>query len=318
MGRAILVPGADYRSLNLGCVTPSGSNPITSISITGPSSVFVSATFIAKLTPTFTTERGVIWSITSGSQWASIDSNGTLTGVPEISNKSVTIRCTSSSNSAVYAEKTITLTTDALVYYDYITSDGTDFIIMPGLNNIWNATVTARLKHGGANTYMFMCFYASDSTQARLAAYNNASNKVSAYTGTGGTYNVADVNTNVLYRYVWNLGTSGANDSSFYLYNDATDAVIGSKTSVRITMSGLVWIFRYGVGAAGSTPSADTTVLTPSGAKFYGMTVVDSNNNILAEYKPCLYNGVAGIYDTVSQVFRSGHLGTGGLSVGND
>lgn len=318
MGVAFIVPNADYRANNLGTVTPTTTVELEGLVVTGPSSVYVSAKFTALFVPTFTTQRNITWSITSGSQWANIDSNGTITGVPDISNKSVTIRCTSTDNPQIYAEKTITMTTETLVYYDYLTGDGTDFVIMPGLANLWNATVIVRLMHGSVNTYCFQCFYASDSTQARLAAYNNASNKVSAYTGTGGAYNIVD-KTNIKYRYVWNLGSSGDSNSSFYLYNDATGAQLGSKDNVRITMSGKVYIFRYGVGPASTDiPEGLATSLTPSGARFYGMTVVNSNNETLADYKPCLYNGVAGIYDTVSQVFRGGYFGLGGLSVGND
>lgn len=317
MGVAFVVPNADYRSNNIGTVTPTDTVSLTGLVITGPSSVYVSAKFTVLFVPTFTTQRNVTWSIVSGSEYASITSAGIITGIPSIANVPITIRCASVDNPQIYAEKTITMTTEALVFYDYLTGDGTDFVVMPGLSDVWNATVTTRIAHGGVNTYSFICFYANDSTQARIAAYNNASNKVSAYVGTSGTYNIVD-KSNIIYRYVWNLGTSGANDSSFYLYNDSTDAVLGSKTSVRITMSGKVWIFRYGTGPAGDVQEGLEPSLTPAGAKFYGMTVVDSGNNTLANYRPCLYNGIAGIYDTISQVFRGGYIGTGGLSVAND
>lgn len=319
MGMAIVVPGADYRNNNIGTVTPTEQIALQGIIVTGPASVFVTARFNAMLVPTFTTQRGVSWSITAGSQYASIDSTGTITGVPDVANAPVTIRCTSTADPSIYGEKNILITTSSLVYFDYLTGDGTDFVLMPGLSNIWNATVTVRLVHGGVNTYAFQCFYANDSTQARMAAYVNGSNNVSAYVGTLSTYNIA-AKQNIIYRYVWNCGTPGNTDSTFYLYNDTTEALIGSKTSgMRVTMSGKVWIFRYGVGEPGTDiPEGLSPVLTPAGAKFYGMTVVNSDNETLADYRPALYNGVAGVYDTVSQIFRGGYMATGGLSVGND
>lgn len=319
MGMAIVVPGADYRNENLGTVTPTNQIALQGIIVTGPASVFVTAQFNAMLVPTFTTQRVVSWSITAGSQYASIDSTGKVTGVPNIANQPVTIRCTSTDDPSIYGEKNILITTSSLVFYDYLTGDGTDFVLMPGLSDIWNATVTVRLTHGGVNTYAFQCFYANDSTQARIAAYVNGSNYVSAYVGTLNTYNIA-TKQNIIYRYVWNCGSIGQSDATFYLYNDTTGTILGSKTSgMRLTMSGKVWIFRYGTGAAGQDiPEGLEPVLTPSGAKFYGMTVVNSNNETIAEYRPALYNGVAGVYDTVSQVFRGGYMETGGLSVGFD
>ena len=318
MGKAFLVPGADFSSENLGVVTLTETKPLESITIIGPSIVNVTAKFRASLTPVFTTQRAVTWSVVSGSSYAEISQDGTLVGFPGSGQQSITIRCTSNANSSIYADKTIALTVYEVVYKDYITTDGTDFVVMPGLGDIWNATVTVRLTLGGPETYSFQCCYASNSTQAKISSYNNSSNKASAYIGTGGHPNYV-TKTNIIYRYVWNLGTSGGTDSSFYLYDDSNNTVLGSNDGIRITMSGLVWIFQWGYGASSQTlPTVEATALTPAGAKFYGLTVVDGSNNVLAEYKPCTYDGMPGIYDTVSGIFRGGYFNTGGITAGND
>lgn len=317
MGVAIIVPGADFRANNLGQVTPGRTLPLESIAIEGVSSAYITAKYTAVLTPTFTSQRSVSWSIVSGSQYATIDNSGNLAVKPNVSGNSVTIRCTSTQNSSIYAEKTIQVISTSVSYFDWLVSDGTDFVIMPGLAVQRSGKVVVRTKHTGANTYTWMCQYAANSTQARIAAYNNGSNKVSAYVGNAGPKNYTNKDNSILYRYEWNLGVS--NNGSFYLYNDATDAELGSQTGANIEMSGLVWIFRYGVGASSLDVPADLDVsLTPNGAKFYGMVVYDANNEKIAEYKPAIYDGVAGVYDTISGIFRGGYKGTGGLSCGND
>ena len=244
MGHAFIVPGADYRSSNLGTVTPSETLALQGIVITGPSVAYVEQQYNALLVPTFTTQRAVTWSITSGSQYASIDSNGKITVVPNLSSTSITIRCTSNVDSSIYAEKTISVSSTSLEYFDYIVSDGSDFIIMPGIEPQRTGKVVLRTMLTGPNTYTFSCWYASTSTQASMSAYNNSSNLVSARVGAAGYMNFVARDTSIIYRYEWNLGLDST--GSFYLYNDATDTVLGSRTGTNIMMSGVVQIFRHG------------------------------------------------------------------------
>ena len=317
MGIAILVPGADFRSNNLGQVTPARSLPLQGITIEGVSSAYITAQYYAVLNPTFTTQRNVLWSIVSGSQYATITSSGILAVKPNVSGENVTIRCTSIENPNIYAEKVVQVISSGVAYFDWIMSDGTDFVVMPGLAVQRTGKVVVRTKHTGANTYTFMCQYASGSSQARIAAYNNGSNKVSAYVGDAGPKNYTNKDNDIIYRYEWNLGIN--NDGSFNLYNDATDQVLGTQTGAKIEMSGLVYVFRYGVGASSQdVPSGLEPSLTPNGAKFYDVRVYDANNVLLAYYRPAVYGGVAGIHDTISGVFRGGYKATGGLTCGND
>lgn len=317
MGVAIVVPGADFRANNVGSVTPTRTLALEAVAVIGPATAFVSAQYVAAFVPTFTTQRAVVWSISSGAAYATIDNNGLLTVRPGVSGETVTIRCTSAVDANIYAEKSIQVTSVELAYYDWITSDGTDFIVMPGLPGKTSGRVIVRCSHTGANTYVFMCMFSSNSSQASLGAYNNGSNKVSAIVGNAGFVNYVNKVSDVIYRYEWDLGLSST--GAFHLYDDATSQLLGSRASANIEMSGLVYIFRYGVGASSESLPADTNPsLTPVGAKFYGMVVYDNENNKLAEYKPAVYNGTPGIYDTVSGIFRGGHSGSDGLTCGND
>lgn len=124
MGIAIIVPNVSFAGNNIGKVTLSsdgggseggggGSDVIdvTAITINGPSTVNTksnTATYSVAYTPSNTTQKGVKWSIESGSDYASIaQNNGTLT-VKKTG--SVTIKATSTHNPSITATKTISVT----------------------------------------------------------------------------------------------------------------------------------------------------------------------------------------------------------------
>lgn len=114
MGIALIVPDISFADENLGKVTLTGNIPITGLSITGPDSAIGAAdaaTFVPAFTPINTTQRGVQWSVVSGSNYASIDnSTGALSILSGASGAPVTIRVTSLDNNTIFAEKTISVT----------------------------------------------------------------------------------------------------------------------------------------------------------------------------------------------------------------
>lgn len=117
MGIAIIAKGADFGSKNIGQVTPVNIVELSSLSIVGPDSVNNSAQFEVGYSPSNTTQRGVTWSIKSGSQYATIDANtGELTTLPGADGNSVTIKVTSKAKPSVSATKTVTTTTTTTVY----------------------------------------------------------------------------------------------------------------------------------------------------------------------------------------------------------
>lgn len=86
---------------------------LTSLSITGSSSVSNAsneAQFGVTYSPSNTTQRGVSWSIVSGSDYVAITQNGLLTVKNGASSNTVKIRATSKVNTSIFADKSVTVT----------------------------------------------------------------------------------------------------------------------------------------------------------------------------------------------------------------
>lgn len=109
-GIAIIIKGADFSQNNLGKVNFLENIPVESISILGQSVLSEkTAQYTISALPEGTSQTEVIWSITSGSEYAKIDENGKLTVIQTVESATVTIKAVSLYNSSVYAEKQITL-----------------------------------------------------------------------------------------------------------------------------------------------------------------------------------------------------------------
>lgn len=99
--------------------------PLQSLAITGPASVTVSGQYGVTYTPGNTTETGVVWSIQSGNEYATIDQSGVVTALDGAEGDSVTIRATSSHDPSIYADKTITVTGSQVYNLTNYDTDGT-------------------------------------------------------------------------------------------------------------------------------------------------------------------------------------------------
>lgn len=120
MGLAIIIPGVDFSTANLGKVTLSENFPVTGISIIGDSSVIGTSdatTYTVEYTPAVTDQIGVTWSIDSGSEYASISSSGVLSVLSGADGDSVTIKAVSNYDSSVLATKTIVVTYGSRLNY---------------------------------------------------------------------------------------------------------------------------------------------------------------------------------------------------------
>lgn len=108
MGIALIIPDISFAESNIGRVIPVTPEPLESLEISGPDTISYPNTtgqYIVTYTPPNTAERGVVWSIVTGDEIATIDNNGLLT----ISGGgTIKIRATSQYNQSIYAEKTIT------------------------------------------------------------------------------------------------------------------------------------------------------------------------------------------------------------------
>lgn len=121
MGIAIIAKGADFSNKNIGVITPSSNVPLVSIAIVGPATVKgTEADFSVTYDPANTSQRGVLWSITAGGTYATINENtGKLTVLPGASAASVTIKAESRYNDNVVATKTVAVTHHVEVVMDF-------------------------------------------------------------------------------------------------------------------------------------------------------------------------------------------------------
>ena len=113
MGIAIIIPDADFSAKNLGQVTITTESELTTITVTGNITVSgETATYGVVYNPGVpSAKKGVVYSIASGSQYASIDaSTGVLTILSGASASAVTVKATSTYNNAIFGILDITVT----------------------------------------------------------------------------------------------------------------------------------------------------------------------------------------------------------------
>lgn len=106
MGKAIIINDVNFASANLGRVTLVEEwVPLESLSITPVTGVIVNShQMVVVYNPVNTTEVGVIWRITAGQQYASIDANtGLLTVNEGVTEEDVTVEVESTVDSSIKA-----------------------------------------------------------------------------------------------------------------------------------------------------------------------------------------------------------------------
>lgn len=121
MGLAIIVPNVSFGDANLGKVTLSGNVPIRGLYINLEDSYAGTAVDLkCSYLPANTTQRNVVWSIESGSEYAFV-SGSVLTILEGADSDEVVVKCTSVSNPSIYAEKTISVTYQSagIVWHDF-------------------------------------------------------------------------------------------------------------------------------------------------------------------------------------------------------
>ena len=110
MGKAIIIKGADFSQV----AVASNTIPVTGLAITGASGsqtqrqVQLSVSY----TPADTTQLGVVWSVVSGN--ATISSSGLLTYNGSAGTATVVVKATSSKNSSVFAQATVSFALPAI------------------------------------------------------------------------------------------------------------------------------------------------------------------------------------------------------------
>lgn len=204
----ILASTLDISSLELGLM--SGPNdlpihvPITSLSVTSNSSTLYvgeSLQMSAELLPITASNKAVDWSVADGTETASVNTAGLLTG---ISAGTVTVKATATDGSEVYGTKTITITvlapTSILVTEIQVASNGNLSSIVTGQTigmsanvipaNASNKVVTWTVVNGTGKASI-------DSSTGVLTAGNSGSVTVIA-TATDGSNTLGTINLTII------------------------------------------------------------------------------------------------------------------------
>lgn len=112
MGVAIIIPNIRFGN-EYGKVTLTGDTRLKSLEILAENSYTApSVQLRVRFNPLDTTHRGIIWSVTEGGEYATIDQDGLLAIDSSASNAEVTVKAASSDNLGLYTTKTITVTYD--------------------------------------------------------------------------------------------------------------------------------------------------------------------------------------------------------------
>ena len=130
MGIAVIIPNVNYQDANLGKVTLQQGVPLRSMTIVGPDEITEPTLFNVNFFPANTSQRGVAWSIVSGSSYASINAEtGELTPIVGAAVNDVVVRATSTADNTIYAEKSIVVSFGmAYIERTGLVSDGTAYI----------------------------------------------------------------------------------------------------------------------------------------------------------------------------------------------
>lgn len=143
-GIVLMIPDVDYSQNNIGQVTILQDIDVESISITGPSVVEeATAQFGVSYTPAATSQVGVDWSLDSGSEYATISSNGLLTLTQPVSESvNIVIRATSIFDPTVYETKTVRLSSGAAIPVSVTYINGSRKATQNGVNTGYSNMAT--------------------------------------------------------------------------------------------------------------------------------------------------------------------------------
>lgn len=283
MGKAIIIPDLDFSNAGFGRVTI----PVllTGLSINGNDSyIGSSAQLTVTYTPSNTSQRNVNWSIVSGSQYANINSqNGFLSILVGARNSAVVVRATSTDNSSIYAEKTITVTysDSSVTLLEWIYTGRNNYVDTGvKLNNDYNYEIKAEFTNGINSD----AFFVRDTSEF-CARYFSGLNY-----GAGATKTIQISGTDV---YTIRFGTP-ADSSKIEVVANETIVSEWTRTSAETTNN----VKLYCATINGSKNSANP-------AKIYYFKVFDNtdNNNLVLSLVPVRRNGTPCFMDEVSGNF---------------
>lgn len=305
MGLAIIVPNTSFGDTNLGKVTLSGSVPIKGLYINLEGS-YTGAKVDLKCSylPANTTQRDVVWSIESGGEYASI-SGSVLTILQGAVNNEVAIRCTSASNSSIYATKTIHVTYQAsgdLVILEgrAIVTDGIAYI------NITKDFTGEKRFNLVASTFDIDVLYNTTSTNMRCLF---GGFKKGTQAGGYGVF----------------IRPNSYNSVIRVVNTDTNNSYIGQRIKIKNNL-GTVTIGENDIVTETLTPASQPTCIGDlylgcynnngniemfaNDVQIYGLKFSTLASGEICDLVPCIYRGTVGMYNKTTQEVMLPETGT--------
>lgn len=270
-------------------------------------------------TPASTTQRGVSWSIISGSQYATINPiSGHLVATEDADESTVIVRATSTENPLIYGEATLLVSAAGRVtYFDWIKSDDHAYIVVPGFQQ-FGGKITAEFTYGDiGNTYPWASLNSQTQDFQRLGAYRRGDGKAGILLGSQflSLYGDNVVATDI-YRMEYEPSASESVNCTSSIY--INDIFWKNKGEVKAWLNGDFIFLALGSNTAGpGTPI--TGINNYSNGKFRYFKVEDGDGNVLVELRPAKDpDGNPALYDKANGIYYYNSNSVGTLSVGND
>ena len=306
MGKAIIISGADFSAAGIGLVTPTEYRELLSITLEEGATVGNRVTIDVTYNPNNATFKELIWSIESGSEYATI-SNGVLTVLQGADNSPVTVKAVSAHDESIYDTITVYVTRDTTNDYDaeveYLETDG-NAVIDTGVNtdnttqfdinmHIPSASVESIMPFGARKSFSPLVtveFVVAKDVSRWYYRYNNAT----PYLGFGSTSEVGDY-------HISNL--TAANKVDF------------NGKSITSTSG----IFDTGINFHLFAVKDNEGVYRGkcSGVRYYSAKIY-SNGTLMRDYIPVRKNGVGMLFDKVSGTLFGNANSEGAFTYGND
>ena len=259
----------------------SSSVPVTSVSISGSSSVDVgdSITLGASVYPSSATDRSVTWSIDSGSSYVSIDDNGTSCTVTGVRAGTATIRCEANDGSGEYDTQRITVSSPSYTCYLYYDpnggSGGPDDDSYTGTSTS-SHKFTVSSEEPTRSGYTFLGW--STSSSASSATYTAGDTISVTYNGSKTLYAVWQENKQTYYAKLYYNANGGSGAPSTQSDSIYASSASGSKSftisSTKPTRSGydfLGWSTSSSASSASYQPGGSISVSYGSSKTLYAV-----------------------------------------------
>lgn len=309
MGKAIIISGADFSVVGMGQVTPTEYRELLSITLDEGETVGNNVTINVVYNPYNATYKELIWSIDSGSEYATI-SNGVLTVLKGANENTVTVKATSFYDNTIYDTIDVLVTYDDTNDYDavveYIETDGTAYIDT-GVNTSSNTRfdIECYLPVQPTNGSIFPF-------GARLVNEVNCLEFLRAKNTSLWSYRFGNNSPNTPFG-------SAATDGDLKINNltsvNKVDFVCGgtshSITATSNTFDTGLNFFLFRLNNAGSPRE------TPSGIRFYSCKLY-TGNILMRDLIAVRKNGVGYLFDQVSGTLFGNAASSGSFSYGND